>query len=698
MSQNVVDCVDKYKQTYKHESNIPLNWIVKTEFKDPLSRIKFLKNKSNDEFTSMYLSVSEVMSKLPRWIMSQIKNPKEQISKAISRDIAALLFCTPKDVLRFHLKSGKKDREPLKGKTAGRWWDNIGKKKKGKNKWRTITQNGPFLPPPYEPLPVGVKLKFNGKKVNLSLKEYEPLYVSAQEAALFFARRLAADNRLNKPNRTAKDLVFLKNFYKDWATALKKGKNAEEKEIAKYIAKEAKKSKPNFSKIDFSDIVTHVEQTALAKKEMSSEEKKAERIRKKEEKEARDEIYGWCLVDDVSYPVSYAVEIPGIFIGKSGQPKRGMIKKRHRTTDITLNLSPLKNAPKAFNTEGIESKWKDIIADKEATWLAKYTNNVTGGDSYIRLKRSADPWVSDNDFMKFEKARKLGGKIDKIRKSYRKDYKKAANKQLAAAVFLLDKVAIRPGSESKDDSGTTGLTTLICENIKNVKADSFELDFTGKSSIPFKRTIKVDAVDKPVLRILKDSCKGKTAKDQIFPDVTATKLNAYLKQLDGKKSELTAKVFRTWAASQILSDMLAEIDLGIEDDIGTKKQAYFDANLAAAEALNHKSMTDNSAQIQKLKDQITEKEKKEAKTAKQKAAKLAAIRKLKQRLKEKEENISLSTSRVNYMDPRITIAWAKKYEVPIETGSGGAPLMNKTMLENSVWAMETPSTWNFELS
>ena len=50
------------------------------------------------------------------------------------------------------------------------------------------------------------------------------------------------------------------------------------------------------------------------------------------------------------------------------------------------------------------------------------------------------------------------------------------------------------------------------------------------------------------------------------------------------------------------------------------------------------------------------------------------------------------------MDPRITIAWAKKYEVPIETGSGGAPLMNKTMLENSVWAMETPSTWNFELS
>ena len=697
MSQNVVDCVDKYKKTYKHESNIPLNWIVKTEFKDPLSRIKFLKNKSNDEFTSMYLSVSEVMSNLPGWIKSQIKNPKKQILKAISLDIAALLSCTPKEVLRFHLKSGKIDREPLKGKTAGRWWDNIGKKKKGKNKWRSIRQNGPFLPPPYEPLPVGVKLKFNGKKVNLSLKEYEPLYVSAQEAALFFARRLAADNRLDKPDRTAKDVVFQKNFYNDWATVLKKG-NAKEKEIAKYIAKEVKKAKPNFSKINFSDIVTHVEQTALAKKEMSSEEKKAEGIRKKEEKEARDEIYGWCLVDDVSYPVSYAVEIPGIFIGKSGQPKRGMIKKRHRTTDITLNLSPLKDAPKAFDTEGKESKWKNIVADKEATWLAKYTNNVTDGDSYIRLKRSADPWVSDNDFMKFEKARKLGKKIDKIRRAYRKDYKKAANKQLAAAVFLLDKVAIRPGSESKDDSGTTGLTTLTCENIKKIKKDSFELDFTGKSNIPFKRTIKVDAADKSVLKILKDSCKGKKDKDQIFPGVTATKLNAYLKQLDGKKSELTAKVFRTWTASQILSDMLAAINLKIEDDIGTKKQAYFDANLAAAEALNHKSMTDNSAQIQRLKDTISRKENKEANTAKQKAAKVAAIRKLKQRLKEKEENISLSTSRVNYMDPRITIAWAKKYEVPIETGSGGAPLMNKTMLENSVWAMETPSTWNFELS
>ena len=61
----------------------------------------------------------------------------------------------------------------------------------------------------------------------------------------------------------------------------------------------------------------------------------------------------------------------------------------------------------------------------------------------------------------------------------------------------------------------------------------------------------------------------------------------------------------------------------------------------------------------------------------------------KHQLRVAEENVSLNTSKVNYIDPRITVAWAKKFEVPIEG------LMNKNMLENFIWAMETPSKWKF---
>ncbi len=698
-------CVNKYTSKFSaRTSSIPILWVLRKAFFDPSQRISFLLENSN--FEEMYLNLKEFKKKVQGTAAEKaIDKPdakiQKDLEKAIALDVAALLSCLPNNIARFHLTSGKRDLESLEGKSAGRWWDRMGKKKSGKTKWKILRQNGPFLPPPYEALPKKVTLKFEGKPVKLSTKEDKPLYVSAEEAAVFFAKRLFADKRLGKPDRTSKDAVFQKNFYRDWATILKKG-NADEKKIAAKITKLARAKNPDFSSIDFSGIVQHLEMKEAAKKEMDKEAKKAERVAKKLAKDARDSIFGWCQVDDVSYPVSYAIQIPGIFIGKSGQPKRGKIKKRVRSTDITLNLSPKKDSPKAYGPDGRESKWKDVVVEKDSTWLAKYKNNITEEDIYVRINRNADPWVGDNDFEKFEKARKLGKIISKIRSAYRKGYK-GKDKLLAAAVFLLDKVAIRPGSEGDDGSGTTGLTTLLCGNIKDIKTKSFVLDFTGKSSIPFRRKIDIDTADKPVLEILRNACKGKKKKDQIWKSVTPSKLNAYLKTI-GKNPDLTAKVFRTWTASTLLSEMLDEASIKATDPIEDKKEAYFDANLAAAAALNHKTMTDTAAAEEKLQKKIDEKEAAYAKkfvtkkpTPKQRASHLAALKKLKQQLKVKQENISLSTSRVNYMDPRITIAWAKKYEVPLESGIGGAPLMNKSVLTNAVWAMETPSTWSFEL-
>lgn len=34
--------------------------------------------------------------------------------------------------------------------------------------------------------------------------------------------------------------------------------------------------------------------------------------------------------------------------------------------------------------------------------------------------------------------------------------------------------------------------------------------------------------------------------------------------------------------------------------------------------------------------------------------------------KESLKTVSLGTSKINYLDPRITVAWCKKHEVPIE--------------------------------
>ena len=44
------------------------------------------------------------------------------------------------------------------------------------------------------------------------------------------------------------------------------------------------------------------------------------------------------------------------------------------------------------------------------------------------------------------------------------------------------------------------------------------------------------------------------------------------------------------------------------------------------------------------------------------------LNKLETQAVDKEENktIALGTSKLNYLDPRITVAWCKKFEVPIE--------------------------------
>ena len=59
--------------------------------------------------------------------------------------------------------------------------------------------------------------------------------------------------------------------------------------------------------------------------------------------------------------------------------------------------------------------------------------------------------------------------------------------------------------------------------------------------------------------------------------------------------------------------------------------------------------------------------------------------------KNKEDNkaVALGTSRINYMDPRITISWCKSKEVPIEK------IFATTLRSKCAWAMNNEPSWNF---
>jgi hypothetical protein len=60
------------------------------------------------------------------------------------------------------------------------------------------------------------------------------------------------------------------------------------------------------------------------------------------------------------------------------------------------------------------------------------------------------------------------------------------------------------------------------------------------------------------------------------------------------------------------------------------------------------------------------------------------LKKLEMQVTDKEENkdIALGTSKLNYLDPRISVAWCKKNNVPIEK------IYSKTQREKFRWAID----------
>ncbi|KAJ2393476.1 DNA topoisomerase 1 [Coemansia sp. RSA 2603] len=112
-----------------------------------------------------------------------------------------------------------------------------------------------------------------------------------------------------------------------------------------------------------------------------------------------------------------------------------------------------------------------------------------------------------------------------------------------------------------------------------------------------------------------------------------------------------------------LKEILAEID---EREKSIKKGTYVDEPPVPKNALTEKILE----KIDKLTERIANIE----------------VNKI-----EKDENKStaLSTSKINYIDPRISIAWCKKHNVPLEK------IFTKTLREKFTWALDVDENYRF---
>lgn len=547
------------------------------------------------------------------------------------------------------------------------WINQMGGDKE--EKWTTLEHNGVIFPDDYEP--TQTPIKYDGKEIILN--------EDAEEAAFFYAKYLDTEYLENSK--------FKKNFWKDFKSLL------ENDEIN------------DFDKIDFSLMKNYLEKQKEERKELSKEEK--EQIKEKREKE--EEKFKIAIIDGKEQPVgNYRLEPPGIFLGRGCHPKIGRIKKRIRPRDVTLNIGKDARIPDT----GIKDKqWGNIIHDKTVTWLASWKENVTGKTKYVRLSDKSD-FKAKSDENKFDLARKLKRKFGEIKKENEnnlknEDYK---TKQLATALYFIENLALRIGNEKgKDEADTVGVTSLRIEHISLLGNNKIKLDFLGKDSIRYVKKIEVDDL---VYKNLELFMADKDKKKDLFGKINASELNKYIQNF---MKGLTSKVFRTMIASRLFQKELNRISSKYEnydndDKINLLLDEFNKANAKVALLCNHQKNVNKGFkdQLNKINEKIKEYKKKKRLLEKkkiefkEKSKNTKSIRerirkvedkiriyKSKKNLKVELKNVSLGTSKINYIDPRITISFMKKNNIDIDK------LLTSSLQEKFKWAMDVDNDYKF---
>jgi len=607
-------------------------------------------------------------------------------------------------------KRVKKEEEPQEH--IWKWWEE--EALEAGTKWRTLEHKGPVLAPEYVPLPKHIKFYYDGKPMDLA--------PAAEEVAGFYARML--DHEYTSMEQ------FNKNFFKDW----RKEMTSQEREII-----------TDLKKCDFRRIAEHYKEESEKRKSMTKEEKQA----LKAEQEAITNEYGFCIVDGHKQKIAnFRVEPPGLFRGRGQHPKMGKLKKRINAEDIIINIGKKATVPKPPKGRWKEVRHDNTVSWL-ASWTENIMGNVKyvmlNPSSKAKSMKDFQKYEKARELKKYvDKIRRnytedFGAREMAIRQravalyfidrlALRAGNEKDEDQADTVGCCSLRLEHIKLSEEYVEENSQLNSSQGSCMDnnnsingdspIKKVKQESdaadgnsspskskrymVEFDFLGKDSIRYQNKV---AVEKKVYKNIKLFMEDKNPSDDLFDRLTTASLNKYLNEcMEG----LTAKVFRTYNASKTLQD---ELDRRTDPKMteAEKMLAYNRANRAVAILCNHQRAPPKTheKQMENLDTKISEKEKqlkeaekelKKAKKAKDKNTeekiKKKVIRfkeqlhKLTIQREDKSENktIALGTSKLNYLDPRITVAWCKRHGIDIEK------VYNKTQREKFLWAisMATP--------
>lgn len=496
------------------------------------------------------------------------------------------------------------------------------------SKLKQLIHNGVLIPDRYAPQ--GFAITRRGHPLELT-----PLQ---EEMAVRFAQKFGTPY--------VEDRKFCSNFMEDFAKVL------------------GIKEEITVEDFDWTPIVKWVEAERARKLNMPKEEKKALAQARKNIRDERKAKYGWATVDGVKMETAnYAVEPPGLFMGRGKHPDRGHWKPAVATKDVTLNLSPDAPTP--------PGDWAGRDWRPDELWIARWTDKLAGKVKYVWF-HDATPMKQERVQEKFDLGRELESKIDRVRKhiSTNLSAEDVKRRKVATVAYLIDVFKIRVGDEKETESGTIGATSLRSEHIKLDKdRPRVKLHFLGKDSILFERE---EEVSQAAYKNLKEfSANG----DYLFSGITTDAVREFMSEA---MSHLSPKVFRTFSATQLFRQQLEESEVTGQSEDSEKKMALMQANAAVARLLNHQKATPKKWQ------ETYEKRLLMLKSLKGKEGKSVMKRKKNLKLRLEQMRLSqkwnLGTSLKNYIDPRVSVQFCQRINYDWHS------FYPKTLVSKFTWA------------
>jgi DNA topoisomerase-1 len=407
----------------------------------------------------------------------------------------------------------------------------------GSGKMRQFIHNGVLIPRKYESR--GFRILVKGREIDLAPEQ--------EGMAVAWVKKLETEY-VNDP-------IFVRNFFQDFCEVINIEATPED--------------------FDFSEIKKYIDKEREIKQNRSKEERKRLAQERRVIREANKEKYGYAIVDGHRVEVgNYTAEPSSIFMGRGKHPLRGRWKTGPDKTDIVLNLSP--------GTARPEGNWKEIIWQPDSMWVARWKDKLRHRYKHV--------WLSDSfsrkqkkDKEKFDQARELKTGIKKIRQHITRNLnaEDVKRRKVATVCYLIDALKLRVGDEkNRDEADTVGATTLRTDHINITPDGKVAFDFLGKDSVRWQKTISLpELVVKNLSEFMTD------ANSTVFGGVKSEDANLFFSEI---WPGLTAKVFRTYHATDAAKSFLKKSSVDKDDSEAQKKHAAKMANLQAAIVCNHK--------------------------------------------------------------------------------------------------------------